>query len=184
MRSLSKECLCFSLVFALALSAYPQGGLDRASPIGPFLNGTLPVETPRPASGGWRLVNAFPRLTFWNPVQMLPVPFSNRLIVLEKNGGILTIENDPDADEKTYLLDIQAQVESTEDSGMVGLAFHPEFGLPGSPNRHYLYVYYRYTPDPAETQKAYCRLSRFTWNPSIGSASSPSPSMNRFSKAC
>lgn len=169
MRLSPKRCLFISLVFSLVRFAYPQGGLDQANPIAPFLNGALPSETPRPASGGWRLVNAFPQLTFWNPVQMLPVPYSNRLIVLEKNGRILTIDNDPDADEKTFLLDIRSQVESTEDSGMVGLAFHPDFGVPGSPNRHYLYIYYRFSPDPSETQKAYCRLSRFTWDPQTDS---------------
>ncbi len=149
----------------LPLQAQSGGGLDRAEAIGPYLNGTLPKKTPRPSTGSWKLVNAFPNLTFIDPVQMLPVPFSNRLLVLEKAGRLVVFEHREDVSTKTVLIDLRSQVESTHDSGMVGVAFHPEFGIPDSPNRHYLYVYYRYTPNKAETNRAYCRLSRLTWDP-------------------
>ncbi|MCB1230697.1 MAG: PQQ-dependent sugar dehydrogenase [Verrucomicrobiae bacterium] len=147
------------------------GGLDAAEPIGRYLNGVLPSETPRPASGSYRLVNAFPALTFIDPVQMLPVPFSNRLMVVEKAGRLTVFENDSAVTTKTVLIDIRNQVESSHDSGMLGLAFHPEFGQPASPNRHYLYVHYRYTPQKSETDKAYIRLSRFTWDPTTSTIS-------------
>lgn len=158
----------FSGVLAIVFGFSPlfgQGGLDEAAPIGRFLNGALPPQEPRPATGSYQLVNAFPDLTFIDPVEMQPVPYSNRLVVLEKVGRLSVFENNEDADEKTVLFDIRGQVESSHDSGMVGLAFHPEFGNPNSPNRHYLYIYYRYTPNPSERNKAYCRLSRFTWDP-------------------
>ncbi|MDF1859042.1 MAG: hypothetical protein P1U87_02440 [Verrucomicrobiales bacterium] len=63
------------------------GGLDQAEAIGNYLNGALPSETPRPSSGSWTLTNAFPNLTVIDPVEMLPVPFSNRLMVVEKSGA-------------------------------------------------------------------------------------------------
>jgi uncharacterized repeat protein (TIGR03806 family) len=50
----------------------------------------------------------------------------------------------------------------------MGLAFHPEFGLAGSPNRGYVYVSYSYSPSPIHDAGApsntpsYNRLSRFT----------------------
>jgi uncharacterized repeat protein (TIGR03806 family) len=152
-------------IFGLPAVAFSQGGLDRAEAIGKFLNGALPVGTPRPASGSWQLVNAFPSLTFIDPVQMLPVPGSNRLMVVEKVGRLSVFENRATASTKTVLFDLRNQVESTNDSGMLGLAFHPQFGRPESPNRHYLYVYYRFSPNDAERDRGYCRLSRFTWDP-------------------
>lgn len=160
----------FLLVFLMGelgtVSHAQTGGLDAAEPIGKFLNGALPPETPRPATGSYQLVNAFPALTFIDPVQMIPVPFSNRLMVVEKAGRLTVFEDDPDVSSRDILIDIRNQVQSTHDSGMVGLAFHPEFGQPDSPNRHYLYVHYRYTPQKSENNKAYIRLSRFTWDPS------------------
>lgn len=150
---------------AASLAQTGTGGLDSAEAIGKYLNGALPSETPRPATGSYRLVNAFPALTFIDPVQMLPVPLSNRLLVVEKAGRLVVFENAATASSKTVLIDIRGQVQSTHDSGMMGAAFHPEFGQAGSPNRHFLYVFYRYTPQKSETNKAYLRLSRFTWNP-------------------
>jgi len=165
MKSLAAGFLALLLCVVSDLSAQTTGGLDRAEAVGSFLNGALPNRTPRPSTGSWRLVNAFPNLTFIDPVQMVPVPFSNRLIVVEKAGRLTVFNNVETATSKTVLIDIRNQVQSTHDSGMMGLAFHPEFGVPGSPNRHYLYVYYRFTVQKSDTDRAYCRLSRFTWDP-------------------
>ena len=141
------------------------GGLDAPEAMGPFLNGVLPPRTPNPPTGSWRLVNAFPALTFAEPIHLVAVPRSNRLVVVEKWGRLVMFENEAAVESKSDLLDLRGQVESFTDSGMLGVAFHPDFGLSDSPNRHSLYVYYRYTPDPTETGRAYCRLSRFTWDP-------------------
>lgn len=164
--SMISAILGYSMVFPMWGFGQTQGGLDRAVAVAPFLNGVLPPATPRPSTGSWRLVNAFPSLTFIDPVQMLPVPFSNRLVVVEKTGRLVVFENDPAATTKTVLLDIRSQVESSHDSGMMGLAFHPQFGVPGSANRHSLYVYYRHTPQKSLTDPGFCRLSRFTWDAS------------------
>ncbi len=158
--------ILFSLLFIPAAFAQTSGGLNQAEVIGPFLNGALPPRTPRPSTGSWKLVNAFPKLTFIDPVQMLPVPYSNRFLILEKNGRITVFENNKATTSKTVLLNVSSQVQSTHDSGMLGAVFHPDFGNPSSPNRHYLYVYYRYTTNKTQLDKAYCRLSRFTWDPS------------------
>lgn len=149
------------------------GGLDAAGAVGRFLNGALPSSTPR-FTGGYRIVEAFPQLTFGEPLHMQPVPRSTELIVVEKEGRLVAFEDHPDTYMKRVVLDIRGQVESTLDSGMLGLAFHPDFGDAASPNRDYLYVYYRYTPDPTESDKAYLRLSRFTWDPATGTAAAGS----------
>ena len=139
-----------------------QGGLDAAEPIGPYLDGVLPDESN--GAGDWELVSAFPNLAFNNPVGLIPVPGGNQLLVIEKPGRLAVFENNPSTIALTELLDISPQVEGASDSGMLGVAFHPEFGQAGSPNRDYLYVYYRFTPDKSVgIHMAYCRLSRFTW---------------------
>lgn len=107
---------------AICGSGRTQGvaGLDRAAAIEPFLDGTLPSR-PRPSTGSRRLVNAFPNLTFIDPVQMLPVPSSNRLMVVEKSVRLFVYENLETRSSKTVLLDIRSQVESSHDSGIMGL---------------------------------------------------------------
>lgn len=147
----------------VGLSPAGAGGLDSAAPIGPYLDGVLPARAPTAASGSWELVNAFPNLVVVDPVQMIPVPHSNRLLVAEKWGALLVFPNDPAASERILILDLSSQVEASGDSGLLGIAFHPQFGEEGSPNRDHLYVYYRHTPDRNEKDRAYCRLSRFTW---------------------
>ena len=64
---------------------------------------------------------------------------------------------------------ISARCQGWDDSGLLGLAFHPEFVRDGSPNRGYFYVAYNYTdrptpgPDrPPIDTPTYNRLSRFT----------------------
>ena len=55
-------------------------------------------------------------------------------------------------------MDLQSQVFSGQDSGMLGLAFHPEYNMAGSPNAAYLYIYYTAIVDGNHL----LRLSRFS----------------------
>ncbi|MCB1233858.1 MAG: PQQ-dependent sugar dehydrogenase [Verrucomicrobiae bacterium] len=147
----------------------PPGGLDAPAAIGPFLNDALPPRTPRTGTGDWALEPAFPNLSFVDPMQMVAVPRSSLLMVIQRDGQFSFFENDPSTATQMQVLDLSAHVQNVGDSGMLGLAFHPDFGDPASPNRDYLYVYYRWRPsNPGDIDRAYCRLSRFTW--SSGSA--------------
>jgi len=154
----------------LSLAGFPVsgGGLDVAVPIGPYLDGGLPSRTPTAASGNWELVRAYPNQTFVDPIAMMPVPASNLQIVAEKWGALMIFPDEPDIAARNVILDLSAQTQAGGDSGLLGLVFHPEYGQEGSVNRDYLYVFYRYTPDPAEPERAYCRLSRFTWRSGPG----------------
>ena len=93
-----------------------------------------------------------------------PVPDSSRLLVAEKIGRLVVIGNDPTTTTKTTILDISPSVSSLNESGILGVALHPEFGEAGSPHAGELFVYYRYTPDQSQLHPAYLRLSRFSWN--------------------
>ncbi|GAB4408166.1 MAG: hypothetical protein OHK0039_11030 [Bacteroidia bacterium] len=148
---------------ALVPLAIQQHGLDSPQAVGAFINNTLPDRTPS-STTAWTVENAFPNLTFVDPIQLLEVPGTNLFLVAGKTGLMWTFDkNNPNTSTKTTVLDISSRVITSGDAGFLGVVFHPEFGVPGSPNRGYLYVHYRYKYIPTQTtQLAYIRVSRFT----------------------
>jgi uncharacterized repeat protein (TIGR03806 family) len=160
------------LMTALLLSyhASARPGLDKPEAFGAFLNGAFPSKTPgsRVGSGAWSVQNAFPRLTFPEPVRIVEHPRANQLVVVSKTGQIWMFNNSPEAHGKQLLLDLSTRTNYPDvgEGGVTGFAFHPDFGDAGSPNRGYFYVAYRYTPGQSgittPEQQGYNRISRFT----------------------
>ncbi|WP_435018161.1 PQQ-dependent sugar dehydrogenase [Tundrisphaera sp. TA3] len=151
-----------------AIPTKPAYGLERREAIGAYLDRRLPT-TPPASAGGWEAVPAFPNLTFQDPVFVTQAPGGFRLYVCGRQGIIESFENMPTVSTKATFLDIRGRCQGWDDSGLLGLAFHPEFGRPDSPNRGYFYVAYNYTdrptpgPDRPDTETPTCnRLSRFT----------------------
>lgn len=144
----------------------PESGLQNPQPIGPYLNGVFTADPP--TEGGatvtYTVQNAFPNLTFNDPVKMLELP-SGKFMVFGKSGYAWVFNNDPQTSTKTLVLNINNQTRVDQDGGLLGAALHPEYGQEGSPNARYFYVWYRYFPigDPRGEQ-AFMRLSRFTMN--------------------
>ncbi|HXU79280.1 MAG TPA: PQQ-dependent sugar dehydrogenase, partial [Methylomirabilota bacterium] len=156
---------CGFLALAQVSRAQPYG-LDSATPIGPYLNNVFPHTAPS-ASSSWNVEVAFTNVTFNQPMFMTPYPGTNRLVVLHKPGRISTFPNRRDVTGPEILpfLDISSRTFSISDSGITGIAFHPEFGQAGSTNRGFFYVTYKWRPNPdlgANVDYAYIRLSRFT----------------------
>lgn len=159
-------------ILAISLLATSVGvraqsyGLNQRPAAGGFLNNTLPEA--EASTTGWSAVDAFPSLSFDNPTFVVAQPRSDRLCVGSQQGVIHTFVNSTSTTAKTLFLDLYAVTQGAYDSGMMGLAFHPEFGLAGSPNRGYVYVSYSYSPSPIHDAGApsntpsYNRLSRFT----------------------
>lgn len=132
-----------------------------------FLNGVFPRTSPGP-SGNWALTDAFPHLTFIDPVRLVADPRdATKAFVVCRNGMIWNIPFHAEAkpEDKKRVLDLSAHTLGFGDSGMMSMVFHPDFGIEGSPNRGYVYIYYQYVPeqprdfDPATPN--YLRLSRF-----------------------
>lgn len=153
-----------SAIFA-AVTLFPSA--SRASGAG-FLNGAFPTTAPGPG-GNWALADAFPKLTFVDPVRMVTDPRGNgRVFIVCRSGEIWSIPFSPDttADKKVRVLDLRETTLGMGDTGMLSMAFHPDFGVPENPNRGHVYVFYQYTPQrPANDDPAtpsYLRLSRFT----------------------
>lgn len=116
----------------------------------------------------WRLVQAFPGISFDDPVALIEAPRTGQLFVSEREGRVYAFENRADVTEKRLVLDLSGQNQGENDSGLLGIACHPEFGQVGSSNAGYLYAHYPFReppivgrPPPASTPTL-SRLSRFT----------------------
>lgn len=158
--------LWLSLVLTGIASAAP--GLDSPQPIGSYLNGVFPTTTPGP-SGTWGITDAFPNLTFIDPVKMVNDPLSTgHVYVVCRNGEIwhLPFSSSATTAQTVRFLDRRANTWGYWDTGMLSIAFHPDFGKPGNPNRGYVYVFYQYVPQQPVNQTtsspSYMRVSRFT----------------------
>ena len=170
----SKKLLPLTLVFAPVFvvlvflgssgGAYRADyGLDGGVSVGKFLDGKLPSLDPD-ASLDWKIVDAFSNLSFVNPIYLLQEPGTNDLWVAEHAGKIYRFPRDPNVTvgQRQLILDITSQVKQDDVSGVKSFVFHPEYGQEGSPNANYVYVFYRYTPNPpASDDDAYLRVSRF-----------------------
>lgn len=99
----------------------PTGGLDarpaNASCVAP------PQATPTIA-----VPRAFPALTFTSPVGLVQEPAApSRWFVLEQAGVIRTFANSDAAAGSSVFLDLTDRVTSGGETGLLGLAFHPQF---------------------------------------------------------
>ena len=113
---------------------------------------------------------AFPRLTFEDPILLVPDPRGGRLYVGSRQGVTSwSIADDPNAATKSVFLDLRSRCQGFDDGGLLAMAFHPRFGRAESPERGYVYVFYNYIasptpgPDrPPTTRPTRNRLARFT----------------------
>lgn len=87
----------------------------------------------------YELVRAYPSLTFNLPVDFQVAPNdSSNVYVVEKGGRILTFQNRESITSFEVFLDIISKVDSrSNEKGLLGLAFHPDYAENG-----YFYVNY------------------------------------------
>ncbi|MEX0272916.1 MAG: Ig-like domain-containing protein, partial [Flavobacteriaceae bacterium] len=131
------QLFCIVLASFALLSSVPYlmgPGLNNPQPIGKFLNGKFPSNTPQPTP--YRV--AFPNLTFNSPLTFLPLPGGERIVVGQRDGKIYWFDNDESTQQKTLLVDLSAEVGVVWDGGFLGLTAHPEFGN----GKNYFYMYY------------------------------------------
>lgn len=111
-------------------------GFTNRPAVGAFLNGTMPEVAPS-ISGNWSAVVAFTNLLFTNSVGLTSVPASDDLCVWEREGRVWTFKNFFGVTEKKLVLDVSNQCQGWDDSGLLGIAFHPGFAT-----NHFMFVYY------------------------------------------
>ncbi|MEX0686106.1 MAG: PQQ-dependent sugar dehydrogenase [Balneolales bacterium] len=103
----------------------------------------------------YQVIVAFPELTFTRPVDFQqPNDGTNRSFVVEQRGVIFVFPNDSAISDASVFLDISDKVEdSSNEEGLLGLAFHPDFSSNG-------YFYVNYTAsDPDRTVIARFQVS-------------------------
>lgn len=111
-------------------------------------------------ASGYSFSNAFPGLSFADPVVITRPPGeTNRLFVVEQVGRITVITNLANPT-KSLFMDITARVRGTGEQGLLGLAFHP-----GYATNRYFYVFYTSNTNGNQTGTGdatrHDRLSRF-----------------------
>jgi glucose/arabinose dehydrogenase len=90
------------------------------------------------SSPQFKLQQAFPNLSFTNPVDLQNAgDGTDRIFVVEQAGAIYLFENNAGVTEKKKFLDITDSVSSGGEMGLLGLAFHPNYE-----NNGYFYVNY------------------------------------------
>jgi uncharacterized repeat protein (TIGR03806 family) len=157
------------LVFSAGAKPY---GLNSRPQVSAFLNGAMP-ETAPAISGNWSAVVAFPNLLFTNSVGLTFVPestiSSNQLCVWEREGKIWTFENSSNVAQKKLVLDLSDECQGWDDSGLLGVAFHPGFAT-----NHLMFVFYTWVkpgtvtgspttrPNPTLPNTYHDRLERYT----------------------
>ena len=132
-------------------------GLSALEPFEPFLGGSLPSNTPGQSTGA-TFEDVTGDLDLGLLLTMERAPDSNLMYVGSRDGRMVTVN--PATGASSAFLDISNRVWTGQDSGLLGLAFHPEFGQPGSSNGDFFYLYYvtRFGGDE------FIRLSRFERN--------------------
>lgn len=168
----------------VSLRPYTEGtaAFGAPKPVAPFNNGILPTLSVPPTDVD--AVPAFPNLSWESPIVASGWPGgSSELMIAEMDGRVFRL---PDSDaaetgDVSTVLDIRDRVwymnwdigvPTHKHGGILGCAFHPQFGQ--GAGKDYLYVYYLNHPtdDPNAVVDAnnpyYERLSRFTWNPGSG----------------
>ena len=105
------------------------------------------------SGGTYSLTDAFPNLTFNQPVDLRNAgDGSDRLFVVEQAGIIRVFQNEAAANTLKEFLNITGPVECCGELGLLGLAFHPDYETNG-----YFYVFYTTTGGTPYRD----RLSRF-----------------------
>ncbi len=122
---------------------------------------TLPQNPVSPSAPTYRTANAFPSLTFSQPVGFaIPPGETNRLFVIEKSGQIAVITNLA-APTRTIFLSLTNRLYTLSEGGVLGLAFHPHYAS----NRQF-YVFYTRNDTTVHGTGIYDRVSRFITSPS------------------
>lgn len=86
----------------------------------------------------FQLQDAFPSLTFSSPVGLYDAgDGTDRIFIVQQGGIIKVFENNRNTTTSKTFLNITDQVTSGGETGLLGLAFHPDYE-----NNHYFYVDY------------------------------------------
>jgi uncharacterized repeat protein (TIGR03806 family) len=103
------------------------------------------VGSPEPPAP-YRTEVAFPKLKFESPLDMARLPDSDRLVVAERYGKILSFVNDPKTDKADLIIDLKAPI--------YAVTFHPQFAKNG-------YMYVTWIQNPGKDTPHGTKVARY-----------------------
>lgn len=98
----------------------------------------------------YKAENAFPKIRFNNPTEVVQVPGSDRLMVTEEKGKVYSFPNRPDAENPDLVIDLAASAPGLDH--IFSITFHPQFV-----KNRYCYIVYALQPKLPDGT----RISRF-----------------------
>lgn len=115
------DCSLALAVLLVLFTAACSGSSGSAS--APPTPGPTPPPSPQIS-----LQEAFPNLSFTQPVAMVQAPGdATRWYVTQRAGSIITFENDPAVASASFFASIQARVVSSGEGGLLSMAFAPDY---------------------------------------------------------
>ncbi len=148
------------VTFSAVLAANAAGPLQRVP------NTTLTNFPAQPPQFGYTVVNAFPGVSLNQPVCIASPPGeTNRLFILEKGGSIVVITNLASPNRTVFM---SLTVDSFSESGLLGLAFHPNYAING-----YFYVFSSRNISTSQGNGLHQCISRFQANPANANVALP-----------
>jgi uncharacterized repeat protein (TIGR03806 family) len=104
------------------------------------------VGSPEPADP-YTVIKAYPKLTFFEALELTAMPGKNAWVIAERPGKIYTFDMDPTKAEKKLVLDVKHSI--------YGVALHPKFAENG-------YLYLSELPDGSKETPDGTKLVRYT----------------------
>lgn len=167
-----QDSLSAHLLVAISIAAagcsQPAAPVPASATSGTGAAGLASVFPDRDPDLRWTTEDAFPGLTFQNPVTAAEVPGRPGLwLVGEREGRIWLVDATGQAPTRKLALDLSGQTLGWQDSGLLNLVFHP--GFAGDPSRRFFYIFYNFTTSPHPgpnmpeiDRRNWIHLSRFT----------------------
>lgn len=119
--------------YRYAVSAFDGASPPNDSALSPTVTATTPPAPPPAGTLKLETERAYPSVpSFESPVLALQAPSSSaRWYVVEQAGRVRVFEARNDADDRDTFVDLRSRVRSGGETGLLGMAFHPEW--PGDP---------------------------------------------------
>jgi glucose/arabinose dehydrogenase len=149
------------------------------------LRGQVPGRTtnvfdglpPAPPQTSYSFADAFPGLTFTQPVAIATPPGeTNRLFVVEKTGRIVVVTNLARPN-RTVFLNLTTNLLSDGEQGLLGLAFHPRFAENGR-----FFVFRTMSTGPDGARALHDVVSEFRITATNANAALPSSEIRLFAQ--
>jgi len=120
----------------------PDGGLYMSGLDARPANPTCVAPAPPPSTSGVQLTRVHDQLSLVYPLSYQDVPGTNDKIVLQRLGTIVKFDGDGDGSDASVFFDVTSTVGAgsspNSESGLLGLAFHPDYVVNGEVYVHYM----------------------------------------------